>query len=135
MSLLFGIILNNYMPTINQLINKPRFKKKSKIKAPALKGSPQKKGICLRVFIANPKKPNSANRKVSRVRLTNGKEVTSYIIGEGHNLQQHSVVLIRGGRIPDLIGVRYKNIRGKYDFRYLESRRKARSKYGTPKKV
>lgn len=121
------------MPTINQLIKNPRVNIRKKSKAPALKESPQKKGICLRVFIVNPKKPNSANRKVSRVKLTNGKEVTSYIIGEGHNLQQHSVVLIRGGRIPDLIGVRYKNIRGKYDFRFLESRRKGRSKYGTPK--
>lgn len=123
------------MPTITQLIKKPRKSIKKKSKSPALAECPQKKGICLRVFVANPKKPNSANRKVSRVRLSNGKEVTSYIIGEGHTLQQHSVVLIRGGRIPDLIGVKYKNVRGKYDFRFLDTRRKARSKYGTPKEI
>ena len=118
------------MPTINQLIRKEREKAKKKNKTPALQSSPQKRGVCVRVYTTTPKKPNSALRKVARVRLTNGIEVTSYIPGVGHNLQEHSVVLIRGGRVKDLPGVRYHIIRGAKDTLGVEDRRKARSKYG-----
>ncbi|HID96749.1 MAG TPA: 30S ribosomal protein S12 [Thermodesulfobacteriaceae bacterium] len=119
------------MPTINQLIRKGRAKVKKKNKAPALEACPQRRGVCTRVYTTTPKKPNSALRKVARVRLTNGMEVTSYIPGIGHNLQEHSVVLIRGGRVKDLPGVRYHIIRGTLDALGVEDRRKARSKYGT----
>ena len=118
------------MPTINQLIRKPRAKVLKRNKVPALKACPQKRGVCLRVYTTTPKKPNSALRKVARVKLTNGQEVTSYIPGEGHNLQEHSVVLIRGGRVKDLPGVRYHIIRGTLDTQGLEKRRQRRSKYG-----
>jgi small subunit ribosomal protein S12 len=118
------------MPTINQLVRKPRVSKKIKGDVPALEGCPQKRGVCTRVYTTTPKKPNSALRKVARVRLTNGMEVTSYIGGEGHNLQEHSVVLIRGGRVKDLPGVRYHLIRGSLDASGVNSRRKGRSKYG-----
>ncbi len=118
------------MPTINQLIRKGREKQIVKTTAPALKACPQKRGVCVRVYTSTPKKPNSALRKVARVRLTNGMEVTTYIPGEGHNLQEHSVVLIRGGRVKDLPGVRYHVIRGTMDASGVEERRKARSKYG-----
>ncbi len=125
------------MPTINQLVKYGREKPKSKSKSPALQGCPQKRGVCVRVYTTTPKKPNSALRKVARVRLTNGIEVTSYIPGIGHNLQEHSVVLIRGGRVKDLPGVRYHVIRGALDAAGVEDRRKSRSKYGTkrPKSV
>jgi len=134
------------VPTINQLVKKGRRKQREKSGAPALlydqntlrnqvvfnpKGSPQKRGVCTRVYTATPKKPNSALRKVARVRLTNGIEVTSYIPGEGHNLQEHSVVLIRGGRVKDLPGVRYHIVRGALDAAGVNDRRQARSKYGT----
>ena len=118
------------MPTINQLIAKPRRPLKARNKVPALKASPQKRGVCTRVYTTTPKKPNSALRKVARVRLTNGFEVTSYIPGEGHNLQEHSVVLIRGGRVKDLPGVRYHIIRGTLDTQGVKDRRQRRSKYG-----
>ncbi|MDA1283416.1 MAG: 30S ribosomal protein S12 [Proteobacteria bacterium] len=118
------------MPTINQLIRKPRAKVIKRNKVPALKACPQKRGVCLRVYTTTPKKPNSALRKVARVKLTNGQEVTSYIPGEGHNLQEHSVVLIRGGRVKDLPGVRYHIIRGTLDTQGLDKRRQRRSKYG-----
>ncbi|MDA9605228.1 30S ribosomal protein S12 [Alphaproteobacteria bacterium] len=118
------------MPTINQLIRKPRAKVLKRNKVPALKACPQKRGVCLRVYTTTPKKPNSALRKVARVKLTNGQEVTSYIPGEGHNLQEHSVVLIRGGRVKDLPGVRYHIVRGTLDTQGLEKRRQRRSKYG-----
>jgi len=118
------------MPTINQLINKPRRPLSARNKVPALKASPQKRGVCTRVYTTTPKKPNSALRKVARVRLTNGFEVTSYIPGEGHNLQEHSVVLIRGGRVKDLPGVRYHIIRGTLDTQGVKDRRQRRSKYG-----
>ncbi|MFW6386530.1 MAG: 30S ribosomal protein S12 [Bacillota bacterium] len=121
------------MPTINQLIRKGREKVKKKKSAPALGGSPQKRGVCTRVYTATPKKPNSALRKVARVRLTNGKEVTCYIPGEGHNLQEHSVVLVRGGRVKDLPGVRYHIVRGALDTAGVEERKQARSKYGVKK--
>ncbi len=121
------------MPTINQLVRKGRKKLKKKTDAPALGGAPQKRGICTRVYTSTPKKPNSALRKVARVRLTNGMEVTSYIPGVGHNLQEHSVVLLRGGRIKDLPGVRYHIIRGTLDAGGVEDRRRSRSKYGTKK--
>jgi len=121
------------MPTINQLVRRGRVKVKKKVKAPALGNCPQKKGVCVRVFTTTPKKPNSALRKVARVRLTNGIEVTTYIPGEGHNLQEHSVVLIRGGRVKDLPGVRYHLIRGTLDTMGVEDRKKSRSKYGTKK--
>ncbi|MFU8803474.1 MAG: 30S ribosomal protein S12 [Bradymonadaceae bacterium] len=121
------------MPTINQLVRKGRTQIKAKTTAPALKGSPQKRGVCTRVYTTTPKKPNSALRKVARVRLTNGMEVTSYIPGEGHNLQEHSVVLIRGGRVKDLPGVRYHIVRGTLDAVGVQSRRQGRSKYGTKK--
>jgi small subunit ribosomal protein S12 len=125
------------MPTINQLIKNGRQKVKKKVKTPALKGSPQKRGVCIRVYTSTPKKPNSALRKVARVRLTNGIEVTSYIPGIGHNLQEHSVVLIRGGRVKDLPGIRYHIIRGTLDSSGVEDRRRGRSKYGTkrPKSI
>ena len=118
------------MPTINQLVRKPRVIRVVKSKVPALKNSPQKRGVCTRVYTTTPKKPNSALRKVARVRLTNGFEVTSYIGGEGHNLQEHSVVLIRGGRVKDLPGVRYHIIRGTLDTQGVKDRRQRRSKYG-----
>jgi small subunit ribosomal protein S12 len=118
------------MPTINQLISRPRRPQKPRNKVPALQESPQKRGVCTRVYTTTPKKPNSALRKVARVRLTNGFEVTSYIPGEGHNLQEHSVVLIRGGRVKDLPGVRYHIIRGTLDTQGVKDRRQRRSKYG-----
>ena len=121
------------MPTINQLIRKGRKKTTKKTSAPALGGCPQKRGVCTRVRTLNPKKPNSALRKVARVRLTNGKEVTAYIPGEGHNLQEHSVVLVRGGRVKDLPGVRYHIVRGTLDTAGVEDRRQGRSKYGVKK--
>ena len=121
------------MPTINQLIRKGRKKILEKTKTPALKSSPQKRGVCTRVYTSTPKKPNSALRKVARVRLTNQMEVTAYIPGEGHNLQEHSIVLIRGGRIKDLPGVRYHIIRGTMDTSGVADRRQSRSKYGTKK--
>ncbi len=121
------------MPTINQLIRKGREKVTSKNKAPALDACPQKRGVCTRVYTTTPKKPNSALRKVARVRLTNGIEVTAYIPGEGHNLQEHSIVLIRGGRVKDLPGVRYHIIRGTLDTGGVNDRKKGRSKYGTKK--
>ncbi|WP_338521840.1 30S ribosomal protein S12 [Candidatus Legionella polyplacis] len=119
------------MVTINQLVRKPRKHIRKKTNVPALSGCPQKRGVCTRVYTTTPKKPNSAMRKVARVRLTNGFEVTSYIGGEGHNLQEHSVVLIRGGRVKDLPGVRYHVIRGSLDTSGVENRKKGRSKYGT----
>ncbi len=119
------------MPTINQIIRFGRKKLEKKNKAPALSGCPQKRGVCTRVYTTTPKKPNSALRKVARVRLTNGVEVTAYIPGEGHNLQEHSIVLIRGGRVKDLPGVRYHIIRGTLDAAGVEDRKKGRSKYGT----
>lgn len=119
------------MPTINQLVRKSRKAKRKKETAPALQGSPQRRGVCTRVYITTPKKPNSALRKVARVRLTNGMEVTAYIPGEGHNLQEHSVVLIRGGRVKDLPGVRYHVIRGALDTLGVQGRKQGRSKYGT----
>ncbi|WMC20216.1 MAG: 30S ribosomal protein S12 [Enterobacteriaceae bacterium PSpyr] len=122
------------MVTINQLIKKKRFFKINKSNVPALKNCPQKRGVCIKVYTTTPKKPNSALRKVCRVRLTNGFEVTSYIGGEGHNLQEHSVVLIRGGRVKDLPGVRYHTIRGSLDCAGVKNRKKSRSKYGVKKK-
>jgi len=119
------------VPTINQLVRKGRKKVKKKSKAPALEGNPQKRGVCVRVYTTTPKKPNSALRKVARVRLSNGYEVTCYIPGEGHNLQEHSIVLVRGGRVKDLPGVRYKIIRGALDAAGVQNRRQSRSKYGT----
>ncbi|MCK4668469.1 30S ribosomal protein S12 [Candidatus Dependentiae bacterium] len=121
------------MPTINQLIRKKRKIIKKRTKSPALQSNPQKKGVCTRVRTMTPKKPNSALRKVARVRLTNGIEVTAYIPGVGHNLQEHSIVLIRGGRVKDLPGVRYHIIRGHLDTLGVENRNKSRSKYGTKK--
>jgi small subunit ribosomal protein S12 len=118
------------VPTINQLVRKGRHAVTYKTKCPALQANPQKRGVCTRVYTTTPKKPNSALRKVARVRLTNGMEVTAYIPGIGHNLQEHSVVLIRGGRVKDLPGVRYHIIRGKLDTTGVEGRRQARSKYG-----
>ena len=118
------------MPTINQLIRKPRQKPKIRNNVPALEACPQTRGVCTRVYTTTPKKPNSALRKVARVRLTNGYEVTSYIPGEGHNLQEHSVVMIRGGRVKDLPGVRYHVIRGVLDTQGVKDRRQRRSKYG-----
>jgi len=119
------------MPTINQLVKSGRQAPRHKTAAPALQRSPQKRGVCVRVYTTTPKKPNSALRKVARVRLTNGIEVTTYIPGEGHNLQEHSVVLIRGGRVKDLPGVRYHIIRGVIDTQGVSGRNKSRSKYGT----
>ena len=121
------------MPTINQLIRLGRERAKRKTKSPALKGCPQKRGVCLQVKTQTPKKPNSALRKVARVRLTNSVEVTAYIPGEGHNLQEHSVVLIRGGRVKDLPGVRYHVVRGILDTGGVEGRKQKRSRYGTKK--
>ncbi|TKJ34925.1 30S ribosomal protein S12 [bacterium (candidate division B38) B3_B38] len=119
------------MPTISQLVRKGRAKVKVKTKSPALQGSPHKRGVCVRVYTTTPKKPNSALRKVARVRLTNGIEVTTYIPGIGHNLQEHSIVLIRGGRVKDLPGVRYHVIRGTLDSMGVEDRKQGRSKYGS----
>jgi small subunit ribosomal protein S12 len=124
---------NKAMPTINQLVNKGRERMKKKTNTPALKQSPQKRGVCTRVYTTTPKKPNSALRKVARVRLTTGVEVTAYIPGEGHNLQEHSVVLVRGGRVKDLPGVRYHIVRGKLDSIGVNNRRQGRSLYGTKK--
>ena len=118
------------MPTINQLIASPRVVQKSRKKVPALQQSPQKRGVCTRVYTTTPKKPNSALRKVARVRLTNGIEVTAYIPGIGHNLQEHSVVLIRGGRVKDLPGIRYHIVRGTLDTQGVQNRKQSRSKYG-----
>ena len=119
------------MPTIQQLVRQGRTTKFTKTKTPALKGSPQRRGVCTRVYTTTPKKPNSALRKVAKVRLTNGFEVISYIGGEGHNLQEHSVVLLRGGRVKDLPGVRYHMVRGALDTQGVKDRKQARSKYGT----
>ena len=121
------------MTTVNQLIRKPRKSKKEKSNVPALEACPQKRGVCTRVYTTTPKKPNSALRKVARVRLTNGFEVTGYIGGEGHNLQEHSVVLLRGGRVKDLPGVRYHILRGNLDTQGVANRKKRRSLYGTKK--
>ena len=125
------------MPTINQLVKQGRQKQKRKTTAPALKASPQKRGVCIRVYTSTPKKPNSALRKVAKVRLTNGFEIISYIGGEGHNLQEHSVVLVRGGRVKDLPGVRYHIVRGSLDLQGVKDRKQSRSKYGAkrPKKA
>ncbi len=122
------------MPTLNQLVRKGRQKTVKKTKAPALRNCPQKRGVCTRVYTTTPKKPNSALRKVARVRLVNGFEVTAYIPGEGHNLQEHSIVLIRGGRVKDLPGVRYHIIRGTFDTSGVEDRKRSRSKYGVKRK-
>ena len=121
------------MPTISQLVRKGREQLKTKKKAPALVESPQKRGVCTRVYTTTPKKPNSALRKVARVRLSSGMEVTAYIPGEGHNLQEHSIVLVRGGRVKDLPGVRYKIIRGTLDTQGVKNRKQARSRYGAKK--
>ena len=121
------------MPTINQLVRKSRTDKIKRNKVPALEACPQKRGVCIRVYTTTPKKPNSALRKVARIRLTNGFEVIGYIPGEGHNLQEHSVVMIRGGRVKDLPGVRYHIIRGTRDAQGVKDRKQARSKYGTKK--
>ena len=121
------------MPTINQIIRKSRKQQKGKSKGPSLDQCAQKRGVCLRVYTTTPKKPNSALRKVARVRLTNGEEVTTYIGGEGHNLQEHSVVLIRGGKVKDLPGVRYHVVRGSLDTQGVKDRKQGRSKYGTKK--
>ena len=121
------------MATVNQLVRKPRKRKVSKTDVPALKGSPQRRGVCTRVYTTTPKKPNSALRKVCKVRLTSGFEVISYIGGEGHNLQEHSVVLIRGGRVKDLPGVRYHTVRGTLDTAGVDDRKLRRSKYGAKK--
>ena len=118
------------MPTINQLVRKPRVKQTSRNKVPAMQACPQKRGVCTRVYTTTPKKPNSALRKVARVRLSNGFEVTAYIPGEGHNLQEHSVVMIRGGRVKDLPGVRYHIIRGTLDTQGVKDRKQKRSRYG-----
>ena len=123
-------LFRRYMPTVNQLVRKGRTAPKGKTKTPALAGAPQKRGVCTRVFTHTPKKPNSALRKVARVRLTNQMEVTTYIPGEGHNLQEHSVVLVRGGRVKDLPGFRYKIIRAALDTGGVADRKQARSKYG-----
>jgi small subunit ribosomal protein S12 len=124
---------NHQVPTINQLVRKGRQDKVSKNKTPALKGSPQRRGVCTRVYTTTPKKPNSALRKVARVRLSSGVEVTAYIPGVGHNLQEHSIVLVRGGRVKDLPGVRYKIIRGSLDTQGVKNRKQARSRYGAKK--
>ncbi|WGH24829.1 MAG: 30S ribosomal protein S12 [Candidatus Shikimatogenerans bostrichidophilus] len=122
------------MPTIQQLIKNKRKKNKKKSKSPALKRSPQKKGICLKVYTTTPKKPNSALRKVARVKLTEGNEINAYIKGEGHNLQEHSIVLVEGGRVKDLPGVKYHIVRGALDTNGVKDRKKSRSRYGTKKK-
>jgi len=131
----FGI--NSSMPTINQLVRQGREVEKAKSKSPAMQNSPQRRGVCTRVYTTTPKKPNSALRKVAKVRLTNGFEVISYIGGEGHNLQEHSVVLVRGGRVKDLPGVRYHIVRGSLDLQGVKDRKQSRSKYGAkrPKKA
>ena len=121
------------MPTINQLIRKPREAQSARNKVPAMQACPQKRGVCTRVYTTTPKKPNSALRKVARVRLTSGVEVTAYIPGVGHNLQEHSIVLVRGGRVKDLPGVRYKIIRGSLDTQGVKNRKQARSRYGAKK--
>ena len=121
------------MPTIQQLVRKGRKDKKAKVKTADLKGSPQRRGVCTRVYTTTPKKPNSALRKVARVRLTSGIEVSAYIPGEGHNLQEHSMVLVRGGRVKDLPGVRYRIIRGSLDTQGVKDRKQARSRYGAKK--
>ena len=121
------------MPTINQLVRHGRKLARGKTKSPALKGSPQKRGVCIRVYTTTPKKPNSALRKVARVRLTNGMEVSTYIPGVGHNLQEHSIVLVRGGRVKDLPGVRYHVVRGALDSVGVQNRKRSRSKYGAKK--
>ena len=121
------------MPTVNQLVRKGRTHAKAKVKTPALAGAPQKRGVCTRVMTQTPRKPNSALRKVARVRLTNGAEVGAYIPGVGHNLQEHSMVLVRGGRVKDLPGVRYKIIRGSLDTQGVRNRKQARSRYGAKK--
>ena len=121
------------VPTIQQLVRKGRVDKSEKTSTPALKGSPQRRGVCTRVYTTTPKKPNSALRKVARVRLTSGMEVTAYIPGEGHNLQEHSIVLVRGGRVKDLPGVRYKIVRGSLDTQGVKDRKQARSRYGAKK--
>ena len=133
MSFIFG---DDFLPTINQLVRAGRFKAVKKTDSPALKACPQKRGVCVRVYTSTPKKPNSALRKVARVRLTNGMEVTTYIPGVGHNLQEHSIVMIRGGRVKDLPGVRYHVVRGSLDTLGVEGRMQSRSKYGAkrPKK-
>ena len=123
------------MPTIQQLVRYERVANKKKTKSPALKSCPQRRGVCTRVYTTTPKKPNSALRKVARVRLTSGFEVTAYIPGIGHNIQEHSVVLIRGGRVKDLPGVKYHLIRGKYDLHSIRKRKQSRSKYGTKKNM
>ena len=122
-----------FVPTIQQLVRKGRQSKTTKTKTPALKGAPQRRGVCTRVYTNTPKKPNSALRKVARVRLTSGMEITAYIPGEGHNLQEHSIVLVRGGRVKDLPGVRYKIIRGTLDTAGVRDRKQARSRYGAKK--
>jgi small subunit ribosomal protein S12 len=119
------------VPTIQQLVRKGRAENNDKTTTPALKGSPQRRGVCTRVYTTTPKKPNSALRKVARVRLTSGMEVTAYIPGEGHNLQEHSIVLVRGGRVKDLPGVRYKIVRGSLDTQGVKDRKQSRSRYGT----
>ena len=121
------------MPTVNQLVRKGRVSAKAKVKTPALAGAPQKRGVCTRVMTQTPRKPNSALRKVARVRLSSGVEVTAYIPGEGHNLQEHSIVMVRGGRVKDLPGVRYKIIRGTLDTSGVKDRKQARSRYGAKK--
>ena len=121
------------MPTIQQLVRKGRVDKSDKTTTPALKGSPQRRGVCTRVYTTTPKKPNSALRKVARVKLSNGVEVTAYIPGEGHNVQEHSMVLVRGGRVKDLPGVRYKIVRGALDTQAVKNRQQARSRYGAKK--
>ena len=126
-----SLFTGKIMATTNQLVRKPRSTNRAKSKVPALAASPQKRGVCTRVYTTTPKKPNSAMRKVARVRLTNGFEVTSYIGGEGHNLQEHSIVLIRGGRVKDLPGVRYHVVRGTLDCAGVSDRRQGRSKYGS----
>ena len=133
MSFIWG---DDFLPTINQLVRAGRFKPGKKTDSPALKACPQKRGVCVRVYTSTPKKPNSALRKVARVRLTNGMEVTTYIPGVGHNLQEHSIVMIRGGRVKDLPGVRYHVVRGSLDTLGVEGRMQSRSKYGAkrPKK-
>jgi small subunit ribosomal protein S12 len=122
--------VKGFMPTINQLVRKGRVAQKAKSKVPAMEQNPQKRGVCTRVYTTTPKKPNSALRKVAKIRLTNGREVISYIPGEGHNLQEHSVVLIRGGRVRDLPGVRYHVLRGVLDTQGVKDRKQSRSKYG-----
>lgn len=121
------------MPTLHQILSQNRKKLDNISKSPALKSSPQKRGVCLRVYTKTPKKPNSALRKVAKVRLTNGFEVIAYIPGEGHNIQEHSIVLLHGGRIPDLPGVKYRMIRGKFDLQGVKNRQKSRSRYGAKK--